>query len=642
MLLIAIGAFATQNIYLAGLMAIATVVIIYLNWLKESGRRKRISDYLETIADNLEESANKAILNLPIAMVITEANGDIIWYNHAMTEVIEGVELFESNIADFLQGFSLEKNSAATEQSYRIGDKLYTIIPQQIQTEQSKQRVLYNLYFQDVTAYQNLKSMYNDKRSIVALLQVDNYEDLLNETKEDRRPFLVSEIDKKISLWASRMNSLLKKTEKDKYVVVFEHKYLSILEAKRFVLLDEIREIDQGNRIPPTLSIGVATSGYGLSNTEENAFSALELALGRGGDQAVVRKSGDFEFYGGKSKAVEKRNKVKARIIAHALRPIVDESSKIYIMGHKFPDMDAFGAAIGIYRAVLNRGKEAFIVLEEVNESIKSVHAKFEDDSVYRFIQPSEAIANFQPQDLLIVVDTHRPNFTESPDLVALAQRKVLFDHHRRGREFIDDTLLTYLEPYASSTSELVTEVLQYMERKTTLEKKEAEALLAGIVVDTKNFSVKTGVRTFESAAVLRRYDADTTEVKNLFQDELETFVAKSNIVSNAETIGHSIALSVNDDNIKNARLVAAQGADSLLNIKGVKGAFVIAKENEVIYVSARSLGDINIQVIAEKLGGGGHLTSAGAQFTGLDIHQVKQIVVKAIDDYYKEVAKWK
>lgn len=623
-----------------GIMGIvASFVAVYLNWLSEHKRRKLLLDYVEQIATDTQEASRYAVLNLPIPMVIVDDAGMILWYNSQMHAVVGGKEILDRPIDGVIVGFNYEKRFGEVyEREIKVNDKYYRVESLKVDNEQQKAKSLRVVIFLDVTPYRQLKGMYADERIVIALLQVDNYEDVMNETKEDKRPFVVAEIDKKINLWASRMNGLIKKYDKDKYLVIFEHKYLANLEAKKFSILDDVREIEVGNRIMPTLSIGIAISGNGPSKTEENAFSALELALGRGGDQAVIRRSGDFDFYGGKTKAVEKRNKVKARIIAHALRPIIDDSKRIFIMGHKFADMDSFGASVGIYRACLSRGKEAYIVLEDVNESIKQIYLKFSTDANYRFIKPEDAIDGYDDDDLLVIVDTHRPNFTESPELVQRASRKVLFDHHRRGKEFIEGALLTYLEPYASSTSELVTEVLQYMEKKMVLEKHEAEALLAGIVVDTKNFSVKTGVRTFESAALLRRFDADTTEVKKLFQDDLGTFVARSNIVSNAETLGNKIALSATDEEIPNARLIAAQGADSLLNIRGVRCSFVIVKEKGIVFVSSRSLGDVNVQLIMEHIGGGGHMTVAGAQFHGKSVGEVREILLDAIDYHFREV----
>ncbi len=626
-----------ENKLLSIVIVVVTLMLLYLNVKKNIQRRKELTDYIESLSKDIDKSAQRAILNLPTAMIIVDETGKILWYNQASSEVFDGVELFDNDINSVITGLSLEQLIETGITEMRIGENYYRLESQLLTAEDDNKRNLFNIYFQNITDYRQLKALYDDKLPTIAIMQVDNYDDVINEVKEDKRPFFISEIDKKINLWSTRMNGILKKIDKDKYIVIFEYKYLAILEAKRFAILDEIRSIDVGNRIPPTLSIGVATGTSGLAQIEESAASSLELALGRGGDQAVLKKRGDFEFYGGKTKAVEKRNKVKARIIAHALRPIIDESQSVYIMGHTFPDMDSYGASIGIYQAVINRGKTAYIVLKTANETISTIHQKFANDDSFHFITPEQALQNFNDEDLLIIVDTHRPSFTESPELEAKAERKVLIDHHRRGKEFVENTLLTYLEPYASSASELVTEVLQYMERKMNIEKRVAEALLAGIYVDTKNFTVKTGVRTFESAAILRRFDADTTAVKALFKDDLESFVARSNIVRNAEMVFSEIALSTCDEIIANGRLIGAQGADSLLDIRGVKAAFVLVRGEQEIYLSGRSHGDINVQIIAEKLGGGGHLTGSGAQFQDISMAEAKQQLLETIEQYYEE-----
>jgi c-di-AMP phosphodiesterase-like protein len=479
---------------------------------------------------------------------------------------------------------------------------------------------------------------YNNEKPVVAIIQVDNYDDVLQSTDEGVRPIVIAEIDRKINLWVNRMNGMIKKYQKDKYLVVFEKRYLENLEAKKFTILDDIREIDVGNKIPVTLSIGVGVNGKNLNYLEEYAVTALELALGRGGDQAVVRKIDTFEFYGGKTKAVEKRNKVKARIIAHALRQLINQSEKVIIMGHKIPDMDSFGAAMGVYRAAINRGKDAYIVIDKISAGIDNVYKKFQGKEEYKFISCSEALEIFDHKNLIVVVDTHRPSFVQCPELIEKSDRIVLIDHHRRGTEFIENTVLTYLEPYASSTSELVTEILQYMDDKINIEKIEAEALLAGITVDTKNFSFKTGVRTFEAASLLRRAGADTTEVRQLFQDDLSTFIARANVVRNAEIIEESIAISVCEEDIENVQLVAAQGADELLNIKGITTSFVMGKSDDgAILISGRSLGNINVQRILEKLGGGGHLTVAGAQLKDITFYEAKTMLINAIKEYLEE-----
>jgi c-di-AMP phosphodiesterase-like protein len=525
----------------------------------------------------------------------------------------------------------------------KLGERYYRISHNivEVNKESNDNKFIIMLYWIDITEYNKLKELYSDERSIVAIVQVDNFEDVLEGTKEDKQMFILAEIDRRITVWASRMNAVIKKYQKDRYIVVFENKFLENLEQKRFAILDDIRQIEMGNKSPVTLSIGVGSLGRNLSKLEEYAFSALELALSRGGDQAVVRVKGEFKFYGGKTKAVEKRNRVKARVIAHGLRPLIDESPKVIIMGHQFPDMDSFGAAIGIYRAVVNRGKDAYIVLNQVNDAIFSVFDLFADNENYKFINHEEAMEMITDKDLLVVVDTHRPSYTECPSLLEETDRVVLIDHHRMGTEQIENVVLRYTEPYASSTCELVTEILLYIDSKHKIDKIEAEALLAGIAVDTKNFSFKTGVRTFEAASFLRRLGADTTLVKQLFQDDLDTFIARSNLVSTAKMFNETIAIAICPPNISNQQLVSAQGADELLNIRGITASFVIGQKDEgLVFISGRSLGDINVQVILEKLGGGGHLEVAGAQLHDVSIQEAQDQLESAILEYFNKEEK--
>lgn len=631
---------ASFHIYIAIVMSVLSAIVIYLEWLENQRRTNDVISYVEKLDDTLRIVNQATVLDMPIPFVITNLSDEIIWYNKSMINVLDYERPMNAHITDAIVGISLEKLTTGVQKELKIGDKFFDVHYKAITTPKSTQAIYKSFYFVDRTEFKKLKELHHDQSLVIANIQLDNYDDLLNEIKEDKRPFLTSEIDKKISLMATRSNGLLKKYEKDKYIMVFEHKHLDNMMSNKFLILDEIREIDIGNHISPTLSIGVSAIGGSPSRIEENSFAALELGLGRGGDQAVVKTEHDFEFYGGRTKAVEKRNRVKARIVAHAFRPILDESDNVYIMGHQFPDMDAIGAAIGVFRAATNRGKEAHIVLEKPNDSIKMVYDKFKDDSEYRFISPEAAIKNFKPEkDLLVVVDTHKPSLTESPELLELAQRVVLIDHHRRGKEFIEDTLLTYLEPYASSACELVTEILQYMDKKLNITKKEAEALLAGIIVDTKNFSQQTGVRTFEAAALLRKHEADTIDVRQLFQDDIEVFLARAEMVKNAKIIRENIAMSISTHSVKNARLIAAQAADQLLNIAGIHTSFVVAVEGEQIYVSGRSLGEISVQLILEKIGGGGHMNVAGAQFdmNAFSFEDVENMIIDSIDEYLKK-----
>ncbi len=630
------------NIYLGAIGGVLLVYLIYYNWKSNYMRREKWKKYIESLSSEVDSVARYSLLNLPIPLTIVEFDGSISWYNSKFIELMEEKDILDKNIEDIIPYFEftklLEDENDKTK-DVRIKDRAFRVHHNIVKLDNDHdERYIVMLYWIENTNFYNLKTKYNNEKPNVAFIQVDNYDDVLKETEEDYRPLVTAEIDRRINLWVSRMNGLIKKYQKDKYIIVFENRNLENLEAKKFTILDDIREIDLGNKIPATLSIGVGVNGKNLSRLEEFASSALELALGRGGDQAVVRKIDSFEFYGGKTKAVEKRNKVKARIIAHALRQLIDQSNKIIIMGHKSPDMDSFGAAIGVYRAAINRGKEAYIVINRINAATENVYDKFKDNEEYRFIDSEEALEVFGEKDLVVVVDTHRPSSTECPELIDKSDRVVLIDHHRRGTEFIENTVLTYLEPYASSTCELVAEILQYMDVKVNLEKIEAEAMLGGIAVDTKNFSFKTGVRTFEAASLLRRAGADTTEVRQLFQDDITTFIAKANVVRNAEVIKDSIAISVCDENIKNHQLVVAQGADELLNIRGINTSFVIGiKDDGTVLISGRSLGNLNVQRILEKLGGGGHLTVAGAQLKDVTAYQTKNMLINAIEEYLEE-----
>ncbi len=633
-----IAAIAYYNRIL-GLIGLALMLIlVFFNWYSNRSKNKKWRKYIENLSTNIDSAARYAVFNLPVPLVVIDLDGKINWYNSKFTDMVEDTSVIGKNIDKLVSGITaedLEKGDVI--ENIKISEKVYDVYINHVGLDDpNPENAIIMLYWFDQTELINLRVKYDDERPVVALINVDNYDDVMNETKEEKVPFVTSEIEKKINLWATRMNGMIKRYQEDKYLVVFERKYLENLEAKRFSILDDVREIEEGNKIHVTLSIGIGVNGKNLSALEEDAYTSLELALGRGGDQAVIRKKSAYEFYGGKTKAVEKRNRVKARVIAHGFRSIIDESSKVIIMGHHNPDMDAFGAAIGVYRSVINRGKEAFIVLNEVNDAISNVYATFEDNELYKFITSEEALELVDDNNLVVVVDTHKPSLTECPELVEKSSRVVLIDHHRRSTEFIEKAILKYLEPYASSTAELITEMMQYMEDKPKIEKEEADALLAGITVDTKNFSLKTGVRTFDAAAYLRRQGADTVRVRQLFQDDIDTFTEKANVVGSAIRYKESIAISTSQKAVDNIRLIAAQAADDLLNIRGITASFVIAqKEEGKVFISGRSLGDVNVQVILEKLGGGGHLEVAGAQFEETDIETVKQQLIESIDDYY-------
>ena len=631
--------------YLGIFAGIIILFLLYYNWISNHDRSKKWEKYIETLSADIDSAARYAILNLPFPLTLLDLDGKVTWYNSNFVDLFPDTRLLGKNISELVASLNIDKITEGDHNyiDVKLGEKHYRISHNIVNVNKNEKddRFIIMLYWIENTDYTRLKELYNDERAIVSIVQIDNFEDVLKDTKEEKRMFVLAEIDRKMTLWASRMNAVMKKYQKDTYMVIFEHKFLENLEAKKFGILDEIKEIDLGNKSPVTLSIGVGALGRNLTKLEEYAFSALELALSRGGDQAVVRVKGEFKFYGGKTKAVEKRNRVKARVIAHGLRPLIDDSPNVFIMGHKNPDMDCFGAAIGMHRAVVNRGKDAYIVLNQVNDSIFNVYDMFVDNPDYKFIGDEEALSLITEKDLIVVVDTHRPSFTEFPELLNESNRIVLIDHHRMGTEQIENVILRYTEPYASSTCELVTELLQYIDGKHNIEKSEAEAMLAGIAVDTKNFSFKTGVRTFEAASFLRRLGADTTSVKQLFQDDIQTFVAKSNLVSTAKMYNESVALAICPAGTLNPQLVSAQGADELLNIRGIRASFVIGQKDETsVFISGRSLGDINVQVILETLGGGGHLEVAGAQLNSVTIEEAKAKLEAAIDEYFSKEAK--
>lgn len=620
------------------MLSIIAVLLLLRSKLDVS---REIKSEVDSTINIIKSSAGYSNLTTPIAMLLAKEDEDLLWYNDKMAPLIERSDIHRNKkISKLLPGLDFEKLIASENMSLSVNiyGRFFEISAVKHERTARDSSTYYSLYFFDLSEYKNYESKYKEEKAVVLILEVDNYDDLINDTKEAARPAVQAEIDSIISLWATRASAMIKKYDKAKYLVVMNHLYFENIVARRFEILDRIREIEVETNFSPTLSIGCSIGDLSYYEMEKESFQALEMALARGGDQAVIKHGADYEFYGGKSKAVEKRNRVKARIVAHGLTPILDESSKVYIMGHQYPDMDAFGAAIGVHKAARDRGKITKIVLKEPNETIKAVYDTFDDVASEYFISPEEALAAFdRKNDLLIVVDTHRTMFTECPDLVKMAERKVIFDHHRRHVDQIENAMLSYIEPYSSSTAELVTEVLQYMEKNPKLTKREADALLAGIMLDTKNFTVKTGVRTFETCAALKRFGADTSDVQQFMQDDIKSFVTRSNIVKNARRYAEDIAISVFNETIENPRLIGAQAADEMLTIRGINASFVVVRENNKIYISARSHKDFNVQVIMERLGGGGHLSSAGAQYVDIDIAEAERRLLDSIDLFLKE-----
>lgn len=627
--LVGIIAFYEPKIAILGVLLLA--YLIYYHWRNIHLKKVEWTKYIESLTTGLDTATKYAIINLPIPLVMVETDGTISWYNTRFLQITDSKKLLEENIKDIVPGFNIDSIMSRKEDTHieiSIKDKYYKVlynVVQKSKSRENREEYIIMLYWIDNTGFTTLKTKYNDEKVNVGIIQIDNYEDVRNNTDEANRPIVFVEVDKILNSLASRIGGFIRKYENDKYLLIFENKHLDNLETKKFEILDNVREVDLGNRIPVTLSIGIGVNGKSLSQQFEYAGAALDIALGRGGDQAVVKRIDKLSFYGGKSKAVEKRTKVKARVIAHALRQLIDQSEEVFIMGHKNGDMDSFGASIGIYRAVKNRDKKAYIVLSGVNPSIKNIYDRLKAEHpeyLEDIVTPEQARVIADKSSLCVLVDNHRPSYTEAPQLLEIVDKVVLIDHHRRGVDFIEDPVLSYLEPYASSTCELVTEILTYMGEKLNINKFEAEALLAGISVDTKNFTFQTGVRTFEAASFLRRAGADTTAVRQLFQDDINTFVTKAEVVKDAKIIDDRIAISKLRKESNDSVLIAAEAANDLLNINGIMASFVLVVSDGRIHISGRSLGDISVQLILEKLGGGGHLAVAGAQIDNVDIDE--------------------
>ena len=494
----------------------------------------------------------------------------------------------------------------------RKNDKAFKILTEFIGEGETASIVM---SFIDMTSFETLKDLYNEEKPCIALINVDNLDEMTPSGKEESELEVSTEVDRLIRSWSAGMGAAISRYKDHMYEMLLTHKNYRELVNSKFDILDEVRKIETDMDFPVTLSIGIGIGGKTIAESEDYAQDALNLALGRGGDQAVVRNVKNFEYYGGKTQSVEKGYKGKSRIIAHAIKLLMTQSTRIFIMGHANPDMDCFGSALGIYRIAKSIGKEAFIVMNEYNSTMEDIIRDARETEEYEFISSDKALTMADEGALAVVVDTHRPTLVESIALLEKINRTVIIDHHRRTEGSLPNTLLSYMESYASSASELVTEIVQYACEKKVLSKFEADALLAGIMVDTNRFAVKAGVRTFEAAAWLKRAGADLENVRRYFQTDAESFRVRAQCIAGAEFIGGCVAMSVCPGQIPDAQIVNSQVADELLTIKGIKVSFVAGRNQQgLTVVSARSLGDVNVQRIMEKFGGGGHFNTAGTQ----------------------------
>ena len=611
------------------LLALSLAVVYKLSSLSKS-----INKFYQTMEKQLSPYTNKALRDFPMPVLVTRRAGEIIWYNDEMREkVLEGDDCFGRRLAEYFPSINLQVECPSQGYNVEYNGHQYTAYHAPTGEEDNR---LYVLYLIDDDKLKRIAKEYFSSRPVVAIILIDNYEELLQSARENERSQIMGEIEYQIECYVENYNGVIKKLEKDRYFVALEERYMRSIVEERFTILDTVRKINANDKMPATLSIGVGRDAQSLPQAEKFASQALDMALGRGGDQAAVKNKNGYEFYGGVSKGIEKRTKVKTRIVAAALMELLESSSNVLLMGHRFADLDCLGAAVGLYYPISQMGKPVNIILNSRANMVKQLHSRLlEQGFETAFVEPEVATDYVSDDTLLIIVDVHTPHFIEAPEVYKKCKNVVVIDHHRKMVDYIDNAVIFHHEPYASSASELVAELVQYFGDKYKPTSAAAEALLAGIMLDTKNFIMRTGVWTFEAAAYLRRMGADTVEVKRLFASSMQAYQERCKVVSSATIYRHCAICEV-AEKIEEIKMVSAQAADELLGIEDVDASFVFYYESDqVVAYSARSMGKVNVQIIMEKLGGGGHLTMAGAQTKGIDLKEGRQRLLEAIDDYY-------
>lgn len=654
LLVVNIGVFTVD--FTAGLILLAFtglyfVAVIYLNFYN----KPIIMNELVSFATQYGQIQKKLLRELDLAHAVLDDSGKVVWSNIAFERIVHQEKGFRKNITALFPSITQDKFPAGYDEvSYEIEyeNNNYTIKMKRISLKEmadnsdiidapNYEGSLIAIYMFDETALK-LAIQEVDNQSLAAgLIYLDNYEEALDSVEEVRRSLLTALIDRKINKYIASCNGIAKKIEKDKYFVVMPKKSCEMLKEQRFDLLEDVKTVNIGNEMAVTLSIGIGLNGLSYAQNYEFARNAIDLALGRGGDQAVVKSADNISYYGGKSQQIEKSTRVKARVKAHALREIISGKDSVIVMGHRIGDVDSFGSSVGIYRIAKTLDRKCHIVLNDVTTSMQPLVDLFKNNPDYEddmIINNQQAIDIAGNNTVLVVVDVNKPSITECPELLRFCKTIVVLDHHRQGTEIIENATLSYVEPYASSACEMVSEILQYIGENVKIKNEEADSLYSGMIVDTNNFMNKTGVRTFEAAAFLRRNGADVTRVRKLFREDANEYKAKADAVSQAEVYRGRYAISVliNDD-IQSPTIIGAQAANELLNIKGVRASFVCTEYQNQVYVSARSIDEVNVQVVMEKLGGGGHMSSAGCQMEGVSAAEAVVVVKNTIDKMIDE-----
>ena len=623
--------------------AITAALYVYFT-RSDKKRRQGVLQYIDSVTGSVDSASKSTLINSPLpVMVFRPDTGEIIWSNESFQQ-LAGVRehLFEMKLKDAAPEFPvqwlLEGRSECPERVVMNGRRFH-VYGSLVRSRGrgSDQNLVATTYWVDTTESDLLKERHFATLPVVSVLLLDNYDDLMKACADTQRSAIRAQIEERLLKWTEPGNGLLLKMDRDRYLYIFEEQYYNQILEDKFSVLDAIRDITVSEGVHPTMSIGIGKDFESIPELYRNANLSLDMALSRGGDQAVVRNCVDFEFYGGRTKATEKRTKVKSRVMANALNELMGDASEIYIMGHSYADMDAVGAAVGVCCAARKKNKKAHIIIDAEHSAAESLLNKVKVLPEYEgvFLDGNDAFVRMRPGTLLVVVDTNRPDLVEHQQILESCNRVAVIDHHRRAASYIENAAFSFHEPYASSASELVTELLQYLVEPADVLREEAEALLAGIVLDTKKFTQRTGGRTFEAAAFLRRAGADTIEVQKLFQNDLQDMVSRYDIIRRAEMYRENIAVAIiPEDGVD--RVAAAQASDELLSLKGVEASFVVYQNGESVQMSARSLGEINVQVILEALGGGGNSTTAGGRVENSNAADVGSRLYEAIDAYFE------
>ena len=645
-LLLAIVSYLKANLIIPSI--IIYILVLGYTYFANNKRKSEISEQLQDLTLTVDSAAKSSLINSPFPLIIIETDGNVVWRSSKFITEFANIDI-NNYLSDLIVDVKskIEENQKKDQKiksivkSIEIGKKKYKVQCQFAKTKRSERKKVAEymviIYFIDETEKYELKKENENKNTCVGIIMVDNYEEVMQRVDTEQKTQLMAKVENIIYDWVNETNGILVKEDRDTYVYIFEQRNLDKIKESKFAILDYIKDIVRKDKIQLTLSIAISNEGETDKEVYKSATAAMDVILGRGGDQAVIRENGKYQFFGGKVEEVEKRTKVKARIVAHALEELMSTCENVIIMGHSNPDIDAIGSALGVYRMATSLGKEAYILANSESASIKTFVSNLPEDYKNVIINRETALARVDAETLLVVVDTHKKSYVEEPELLNKTNKIVVIDHHRRGTDFIDQSILTFQEVYASSAAELVTELIQYTQNEVELTTLEAEALYAGIMMDTKNFTFKTGVRTFEAAAYLRRCGVDIIKVKKWFQSDLESYNKISEIVRKAEVIRDTIAISSYEVQENDTSLICAKAADELLTIGNITASFVLGTMENQICISGRSIGDINVQVILEKLGGGGHITLAGAQLENMTIDEAKQELISKIEEYFSE-----